>query len=111
MDDYRLQAFKVLKMVHQTPQEQFFTATMGSKIPKKFTLIKVNEAVARRHERERRAYSQLSQQLCREERHLLLKVQQVWKEKRQWMVATDHFLAPDWEDVVHALFSQATNYS
>lgn len=110
MDDYRLQAFKVLKMVHQTPHEQFFTATMG-RLPKKFTLIKVNEAAARRYDRESRVYSQFSQQLCREERDLLLKVRQVWKEKRQWMVATDHYLTPNWDNVVYALFRQATNCS
>lgn len=39
-DEYKFEAFKVLKLLHETPKEQYLTVKVGISQPKKYTLIR-----------------------------------------------------------------------
>lgn len=62
---------------------------------KKYTLVKVKEGRAREFDMERKIGREILLAMDKKERRLFLKVHHVWKERKQWMVAMDSYLAPN----------------
>ena len=90
-------------MVYSSGGTQFYTAKMG-RDGCKYTLIKTKEQTFKHYEKQVKVYNELSKDLAKRERKILLKTHYLWKEKKNNVVVTDNYLNATWKDVYITLF-------